>query len=71
MWAIIKIDKKKISQLQNDFREKLGKDYEIYNPEFLIQKYKNNKLINKKFSLLGDYFFVFMRILKKLKLLIR
>ena len=48
MWAIIKIDKKKISQLQNDFRDKLGKDYEIYNPEFLIQKYKNNKLINKK-----------------------
>jgi hypothetical protein len=69
MWAIIKIDKKKISQLQNDFREKLGKDYEIYNPEFLIQKYKNNKLINKKFSLLGDYFFCFHEDFKKIETL--
>ena len=59
MWAVIKIDKKKISSLKEDFTNKLGTDYTIYSPKIIVQKYKNNKLINKEFDLLGDYLFCF------------
>ena len=40
MWTIIKIDKKKIDFLKNDFRKILGKDIEIYSPTFLVEKYE-------------------------------
>ena len=59
MWAVIKIDKKKISSLKEDLTNKLGTDYTIYSPKLIVQKYKNNKLINKEFDLLGDYLFCF------------
>ena len=59
MWAIIKFDKKKLNILKKDFSEKLGEDFNIYSPKIFIQKYKNNKLINKEFSLLGDYLFCY------------
>ncbi len=59
MWTIIKIDKKRISSLKEDLKNKLGTDYTIYSPKLLVQKYKNNKLINKEFDLLGDYLFCF------------
>ena len=59
MWTIVKFDKKKLGFLKEDFTKKLGKDFIIYNPKLFIQKYKNNKLINKEFNLLGDYLLCF------------
>ena len=59
MWTIIKFDKKKLDFLKKDFTKKLGKDFIIYNPKLFIQKYKNNKLINKEFNILGDYLLCF------------
>ena len=58
MWTIIKIDKKKIDFLKNDFRKILGKDIEIYSPTFLVEKYEKNKIVKKKLKLFGDYFFL-------------
>ena len=45
--------------MKEDFTNKLGTDYTIYSPKIIVQKYKNNKLINKEFDLLGDYLFCF------------
>ena len=59
MWTIIKIDKKRIEFLKQDFLKKLGKEVIIYNPKLLLQKYKKNKLFNKELDLMGDYFFCF------------
>ena len=47
MWAILKFDRKKLSLLEKDLKQKLGKDIKIYIPKLRIQKYRNNKLINK------------------------
>ena len=57
MWTIIKFDKKNLESLKRDFKEKLGKDFTIYSPKLSIKKYKNNKLINREFNLLGNYLF--------------
>jgi len=59
MWTVIKIDKKKIKLLEQDFLEKLGDNFIIYRPKLSINKYKKNKLINKEYYLLGDYIFCF------------
>tara|TARA_B100001123_G_scaffold83785_1_gene95805 strand:+ start:33 stop:530 length:498 start_codon:yes stop_codon:yes gene_type:complete len=64
MWAILKFDKKKLAFLEKEFSKKLGKDYIIYIPKLFFQKYKNNKLINKEFNLLGDYLFCFHKNLR-------
>ena len=59
MWHIIKIDKKKIQFLKEDFKKKIGNDIIFYNPKFLVQKYKKNKLLSKEYNLLGDYIFCY------------
>lgn len=59
MWTIIKIDKKKLELLKIDFSKRLKGNLVIYNPKLQVQKYKNNKLINKEFNLLGDYLLCF------------
>ena len=59
MWAIIKFDKKEIAFLKNDYREKLGEDFIIYNPKILTHKCNKNKIIKKEFNLLGDYLFCY------------
>tara|TARA_Y100000590_G_C15738303_1_gene1019336 strand:- start:3534 stop:4031 length:498 start_codon:yes stop_codon:yes gene_type:complete len=59
MWTIIKFDKDKLHFLKEDLSKKLGKDYKIYIPRLIFKKYKNNKIINKEFNLLGDYLFCF------------
>ena len=59
MWAVIKFDKKNFHLLKEDFLKKIGKEFIIYKPKILVQKYKNNKLINKEVDLLGDYLFCF------------
>ena len=56
MWTILKFDKKNPSLLKENLIKKLGKDLKLYHPKILVQKYKNNKLINKEFDLLGLYF---------------
>ena len=59
MWAIIKLDRKKISFLIKDFQEKLGNDFIIYSPKLLIKKHRKNKIVNSEVSLLGDYIFFY------------
>jgi hypothetical protein len=59
MWTILKFENKSIETLKKEFSKVLGKDYIIYIPKLFIQKYKNNKLIEKEFNLLGDYLFCF------------
>tara|TARA_B100002051_G_C16643673_1_gene590019 strand:+ start:467 stop:964 length:498 start_codon:yes stop_codon:yes gene_type:complete len=68
MWAVLKFDKKNLALLREDFKYKLGKDFKIYIPKLRIQKYKNNKLINKDFNLLGDYLFCFHKNLEYKKI---
>ncbi len=57
MWTVLKFDKKNLALLKKDLSRKLGKDFKIYIPKLRIQKYKNNKLVNKDINLLGDYLF--------------
>ena len=59
MWTVLKFDKKALALLKEDLFLKLGKNYKIYIPKLRVQKYKNNKLINKEINLLGDYLFCF------------
>ena len=59
MWTIIKFDKKYKQILKNNLKNKIGNDLIFYSPILLIQKFKKNKLINKEFSLLGNYLFCF------------
>ena len=65
MWSIIKFDKKNFHLLRNDLKTKIGKDLIIYRPKILIQKYKNNKLINKEVDIMGDYLFCFHKEFEK------
>ena len=64
MWTVLKFDKKALGLLTKGLKEKLGKDLQIYTPKLRIQKYHNNKLINKELNLLGDYMFCFHKDLK-------
>ena len=59
MWTILKFENKSIETLKKEFSKVLGKDYIIYMPKLFVKKYKNNKLIEKEFNLLGDYLFCF------------
>ena len=59
MWTIIKYNKQQLNSLKKDFSEKLDNKFKFYIPKLLIQKYKNNKLINKEISLLGNYLLCF------------
>lgn len=59
MWTVLKFDKKNLALLKTDLYLKLGKNLKFYIPKIKIQKYKNNKLINKEINLLGDYLFCF------------
>ncbi len=59
MWTILKFDKKELEFLKKDLKNKIGGDYIIYSPKLFIQKYKNNKVLNKEFNLLGDYLLCF------------
>ena len=59
MWAIIKVDLKKLSLFNEDLKKKLGSEFKIYVPKIKIQMYKKNKLINKNIPLFGNYVFFF------------
>ena len=57
MWAVIKIDRKKIGLLKSDLNKKLRSETLIYSPKTFI-KISNKKII-KEIHLLGDYIFCF------------
>ena len=59
MWTIIKIDRKKIFTLKNEFIKKIGKDVVFYAPKIKLQKYLNSKILVKENYLLGDYLLCF------------
>ncbi len=61
MWTVLKFNKNNLGVLKGELNKKLGQDFKIYIPKIRIQKFKNNKLINKEFNLLGDYMFFFHR----------
>ena len=50
MWAIIKFDKKNFNFFKRELKMKLSCEHVLYCPKILIQKYKNNKLIEKEFE---------------------
>jgi hypothetical protein len=59
MWTVLKFDKKSLGLLKEDLQKMLGNEYILYLPKIQIQKYKNNKLINKEVDLMGDYLFCY------------
>ena len=59
MWAVLKIDKKNLAFLKNDFFKKLGKDVKFYIPKLQLKKFLKKKLYIREISLLGDYLLCF------------
>ena len=59
MWTVLKIDKKKLSLLKNDFTNKLGKDVKFYIPKLQLKKFLKQKIYIREISLLGDYLLCF------------
>ena len=59
MWTVIKIDKKKLQLLKEDFKKYLGNSSEFYIPKMVIQKFVKNKLYQKEIEILGDYVFCY------------
>lgn len=65
MWTIIKLDKKKLNFLKQDFQKKIGSKSIFYNPKIRVQKFKKNKLVNKDVDILENYIFCFNENLNK------
>lgn len=59
MWIIAKVDKKKVYELKKDFSMKLGKEILFYEPKFIIEKLKKNKVYKIEKNLFGDYLFCY------------
>ena len=60
MWAIIKIDKKKINFFKKDFSKFFDSNFKIYTPKIKIKNIKKNKLkLTREIPILGDYIFCF------------
>ena len=59
MWTIIKIDKKRLNFLKQDFKKKISGNFIFYNPKIRVQKFEKNKLVNKDIDILGNYIFCF------------
>ena len=56
MWAIIKIDKKKINLFKKDFSKFFDSNLKIYTPKIKIKNTKKNKLkLTREIPILGDY----------------
>ena len=65
MWTVIKFDKKNYHLLKEDIKNKIDNNCIVYRPKILIQKFKNNKLVNKEVDILNDYLFCFHEKLKE------
>ena len=59
MWIVAKYEKKKINFFIENLKKKLDGDLLIYNPSIKVKIYYQNKLIDKKINILGDYIFCF------------
>lgn len=59
MWAVIKIEKKKLELLKNDLKKKFGDGGKIYFPKLLIKKIEKKQLKKKEINILGDYLFCY------------
>ena len=59
MWAVLKIDKKNLSLLKNDFFKRLGKDVKFFMPKLKLKKFVKKKIYFKESFLLGDYMLCF------------
>jgi hypothetical protein len=60
MWAILKIDKKKLFLLKNDLEKILNSKVKFYIPKIKIEKVSKKKARKEfKYELLGDYVFCF------------
>ena len=59
MWAVLKIDKKNLELLKNEFKKKLGDDVQFYTPKLQLKKFLNKKIYKKEILLLGDYLLCF------------
>lgn len=59
MWTVIKTDLKKISLLKTDLMKKIGNDTKFFIPLYLVEKYKNKKIIKLKKNLFGNYIFCY------------
>tara|TARA_A100001015_G_scaffold122400_1_gene135698 strand:- start:11034 stop:11528 length:495 start_codon:yes stop_codon:yes gene_type:complete len=55
MWVILKVNKKKISLLERDFKNILGSAIVFYNPKILVEKFKKKKIIRTHQDVLNDY----------------
>tara|TARA_A100001011_G_C14252247_1_gene818428 strand:+ start:1115 stop:1612 length:498 start_codon:yes stop_codon:yes gene_type:complete len=70
MWLVAKYKKKELSLLKKNLSEKLGEEIKFYHPKIKIQKFKNNKLIEIKKSILEDYIFFYHESFKNDRLLL-
>ena len=59
MWTVLKIDKKNLSLLKDEFKRKLGSDVKFYIPKLELKKFFNRKIYRKEIFLLGDYVLCF------------
>ncbi len=59
MWTVIKYNTNYSELLIKKLKDKLGDETQFYFPKIKIKKFKKNKLIEKDYSLLGNYFFCF------------
>ena len=59
MWTVIKFDKKRITLLKKDLREKIDSKFKIYIPRVGLLNRKRNQIVRKEINLLGDYLFCF------------
>lgn len=59
MWTVIKFDKKRITLLKKDLREKIDSKFKIYIPRVGLLNRKHNQIVRKEINLLGDYLFCF------------
>ena len=59
MWAILKFDKKNLSNLKRDFSIKLGNGVKFYIPKIQLKKFTNKKIMLCEKLILGDYLFCF------------
>ena len=59
MWTVLKVDKKRLSSLKDDFFKKLGNEVKFYSPKLKLKKYSKSKFYLIDDYLLGDYLLCF------------
>lgn len=70
MWSVLKIEKKKLNEVKQSFKKKLGDETLFYIPKILVET-KNNIFSSKKeIPILGNYVFCFNIKLRDRKILI-